>query len=250
MIIQGGEPFLFIGNKVGILLIHGFTGAPKEMRWMGEYFRDRGYSALGVRLAGHATNPEHLPHMAWEDWMASVEDGFDYLKCFCDQVFIAGLSLGGILALTSAAVLPAQGVIAMSAPYNLPPDPRLKLVRWLHYLQPWADKGPSDWIDAEVAHDHIEYPLYPTRSFIQLIDLLEVMRSSLPAIRMPALIIHSRTDQSVNPENAQIIFDYLGSQQKQLLWIEKSGHVVTRDISRQQVFEAVENFIQRVAQTV
>jgi carboxylesterase len=246
MIIQGGEPFLFVGNKTGILLIHGFTGAPKEMRWMGEYLHSRSYTVLGVRLAGHSTNPNDLPRMTWKDWMASVEDGFDYLKCFCDQIFIAGLSLGGILALTSAAVLPAQGVIAMSTPY-LPPDPRLKFARWIHHLYPWAAKGPSDWLEAEVAHDHLEYPLYSTRGFVQLIELQEVMRNSLPSIQTPALIVHSLTDQAVNTEHAQQIYDHLGSRDKQLVWIEKSGHVVTRDISRQQVFEAAENFIQRIS---
>jgi carboxylesterase len=81
-------------------------------------------------------------------------------------------------------------------------------------------------------------------------DLIKVMHSSLAAIHQPALLIHSRIDQGVNPENAQKIFDHLGSQDKEILWIEKSGHVVTRDISRQQVFEAAEAFIQSTSQQV
>ncbi|MDP1778829.1 MAG: hypothetical protein Q8K73_00995, partial [Anaerolineales bacterium] len=54
------EPFLLRGNKTGILLIHGFTGAPKEMRWMGEYLNEQGFTCLGIRLNGHATTPEDM----------------------------------------------------------------------------------------------------------------------------------------------------------------------------------------------
>src|SRR5512134_3803819 len=107
-IIPTAEPFFLLGDssKPACLLIHGFTGAPKEMRWMGEYLHAQGHTVLGVRLAGHATQPEDLLHATWSDWLASVEDGFDYLKCFCDQVYLVGLSLGGVLALASTARLP------------------------------------------------------------------------------------------------------------------------------------------------
>ncbi|MCE7861299.1 MAG: carboxylesterase, partial [Chloroflexi bacterium CFX2] len=59
-IIETAEPFLLPGNRTGILLIHGFTGTPKEMRWMGDYLNEFGYSCLGIRLAGHATTPEDM----------------------------------------------------------------------------------------------------------------------------------------------------------------------------------------------
>jgi hypothetical protein len=57
------EPFYFPGNEIGCLLIHGFTGTPKEMRWMGEYLARQGYSVLGVRLAGHATSRRFAPYI-------------------------------------------------------------------------------------------------------------------------------------------------------------------------------------------
>jgi carboxylesterase len=97
MIIPTAEPFFFAGNRVGCLLIHGFSGTPKEMRWMGEYLGNLGYSVLGIRLAGHATQPEDMQRMHWQDWLASVEDGYWLLQGSVDQVFLIGLSMGGIL---------------------------------------------------------------------------------------------------------------------------------------------------------
>jgi carboxylesterase len=53
-IIPTAEPFFFPGSRAGTLLVHGFTGAPKEMRPMGEYLhRERHYTILGLRLSGH-----------------------------------------------------------------------------------------------------------------------------------------------------------------------------------------------------
>ena len=69
-IIPTAEPFFFPGDRTGCLLVHGFTGTPKEMRWLGEYLADLGFSALGVRLVGHATQVEDLIRTCWRDWLA------------------------------------------------------------------------------------------------------------------------------------------------------------------------------------
>src|SRR4029453_9505866 len=100
-IIPTAESFFFLGDpsKPPCLLIHGFTGTPKEMRWMGEYLNQRGFTCLGVRLAGHATHPEDMIRSRYSDWIASVEDGYHTLWSMTDNIFLAGLSMGGILAL-------------------------------------------------------------------------------------------------------------------------------------------------------
>ena len=102
LVIPTAEPFFFRGGPTACLLIHGFTGAPKEMRWMGEYLAGQGYSVLGVRLAGHATKPADLIRTRWQDWLASVEDGYHLLQGDCAQIFVCGLSMGGILSFDAA----------------------------------------------------------------------------------------------------------------------------------------------------
>jgi carboxylesterase len=250
MIIETAEPFFFPGNRIGCLLVHGFTGAPKEMRWMGEYLRNSGYTVLGVRLAGHATRVEDMVRMRWQDWVSSVEDGYYMLKGSVDQVFIMGLSMGGILSLLFASQHPVSGVIAMSTPYALPDDPRLPFIRILSVLAPRVKQGPSDWHNPEAAIDHVCYPYTPTRSIIQLRDLLREMRSALPSVRVPVLLIHSRQDTGVVPHNAEQILAALGSQDKHLLWVENSGHVIPREPDRYLAFKATDEFIQRVRSSV
>ena len=87
-IITTAEPFLLPGSKTGCLLIHGFTGAPKEMRWMGDYLSQQRYSVLGIRLAGHATRPEDMIRSRSVDWIASVEDGYQLLRGLADHILL------------------------------------------------------------------------------------------------------------------------------------------------------------------
>ena len=245
-VIPTAEPFLFLGDDVGILLVHGFTGTPKEMRTMGEFFAGKGKTVLGVRLPGHATQPEDISGKRWQDWVQAVEDGYHMLRCAGRQVFVMGLSMGGILTLVTAARLPVKGAVAMSTPYILSEDPRLNYAEYLAPVMPEVPKGPPDWHDQAMAQVHVEYPKFPTRGLAEVRDLLKVMRAGLPEIRVPVLLVHSQNDGSVPPSNAQRIYAELGTQDKSLLMVEDSGHIVTRDQEREKVFEAALAFVNRL----
>src|SRR5690349_25061269 len=130
-IIPSTEPFFFPGNEIGCLLTHGFTGTPKEMRWMGEYLHKQGFTVLGVRLAGHATRPEDMIRTRYNDWLASIEDGFRLLSGTAKRIYLMGLSMGGVLSLTLASYLPVRGIVAMATPYKLPDDWRLRYTKIL-----------------------------------------------------------------------------------------------------------------------
>ena len=83
---SGNEEFFFQGGKQGIVLVHGYTGAPGEMRLLGEYLHQQGLTVLGVRLAGHGTTPQDLNETKWQDWYKAVSDGVYRLQAGCDRV--------------------------------------------------------------------------------------------------------------------------------------------------------------------
>lgn len=246
LIIKGAESFYFPGNHIGCLMIHGFTGTPKELLWMGDFLHKQGFTVHGIRLAGHATQITDLIRTRWWDWLASVEDGINCLHCSCDQIFSIGLSMGGILSLIAAERYPINGLVCMSTPYSVSNDWRLNYVRQLSFLQPFVKKGPRKEKDLEAAARHIDYPVYPTRSIAELNLLTAEMRTSLPKITKPALIIHSKSDD-LSFQNAIQIHEKIGSKDKDLFLIEKSGHVITEDIERNIVFDKTLKFIHRVA---
>ncbi|MDK1046444.1 MAG: hypothetical protein QGM45_12280, partial [Anaerolineales bacterium] len=86
VLVDRGEPFFYPGGDIGCLLIHGFSGAPEEMRWMGKYLAEHGFTVLGVRLFAHATQVTDMNRARWEDWLANVEDGYHMLRGLASQV--------------------------------------------------------------------------------------------------------------------------------------------------------------------
>ncbi len=253
--IPTAEPFFFPGQgknaHIGCLVTHGFTGAPKEMRWLGEYLNHQGYTVCGIRLNGHATRPEDMIRSRHQDWLLSVEDGCNLLRCCTDQVFLLGLSMGGILSLTSACYLPVRGVVAMSTPYDLPNIPLpLWAVRILSRIKPYMKKagGPGGgWFDQAAYQQHVSYPQNPLRSAVELKVLLAEMHAALPRISVPVLLIHSRDDDYVIKDSMQQIFDHLATPDKHMLWVEGGGHVITEEPTRELVFKAAADFIERVS---
>lgn len=252
-IIPTTEPFLFRGDpdKPACLLIHGFTGGPKEMRQMGEYLNEQGYTCLGIRLAGHATKPEDMIRSRYTDWMASVEDGYHLLRGMSENIFFAGLSMGGVLSLLMSMQLNVRGVVAMSTPYKIRKDPRLPYVKLISRFKTYTPKSTEEpgasWFDKDAWKDHISYPQNPVRSVGELDALLGEMRKALPKVDVPVLLTHSKDDPYVLPENMEWLYnDLKNALDKAKLYIMGSGHVVTRDAARRQVFDATLEFIQRV----
>ena len=249
-LLEGGEPFFFLGGQIGCLLLHGFTGAPKEMRLLGEHLAGQGYTVHGPRLFGHATNKKDMLRARWRDWVASSLDGYYLLRGACTKVIVMGLSMGGALTLYLGARYPVDGLVAMSTPY-VTPHPLMKSLRpvfpLISMLWRFAAKGPPDWRDPEMAEDHLDYDSYPVRGGVEVDDLLAEMRLGLPHITAPVLLMYSKGDATVDAEHAQALHDDLRSSEVKLMWFENSGHVITRDAEREAVFAAATEFVRRVA---
>ncbi len=249
MIIKTAEPFLFPGNNIGCLLTHGFTGSPVEMRWLGEYLAEQGFSVLGVRLTGHATSAEDMLRANYTDWMHSVEDGYHLLRGIADRVVLIGLSMGGALSLLMATKLDVAGVATMSAPYEIP-DPRAKyartLSRFIKYLPKYDEEPGAGWFDKEAWRTQVSYDENPLHAVAELNDLLDEMRGSLPTLNLPTLLIHSRNDKYVPPTNLDNLYAAIGSADKEKFWVTESGHVIPREPAKAEVFPKIADFVRRV----
>lgn len=243
--MPGGEPFAFDGGPVGALLIHGFTGAPNEMRGLGEYLVARGMTVLGVRLAGHGTNIYDMEKTGWRDWYASAKAGLEELRARCEQVFVMGLSLGGALTLHLGAHNQVAGLVALATPIQVD-DWRIPWLPVLKHFIRFSKKGPDDFHDPSVAEWHVDYDHQPTRCAISLLAFLRHLNEDLPEIEAPLLLMHSRADTQVPPRNMPYIYERVGSTDKEIVWLENSGHVVTEDLDKDEVFRRAWEFVQRL----
>src|SRR5690242_2683976 len=100
--------FMLEGDRRGVLLIHGLTGTPMEMRLLGKGLNSAGFTVHGMQLAGHCGDTDDLLATGWRDWYASVERAADALRAKVDHLFVGGLSMGALLALKLAAERPQQ----------------------------------------------------------------------------------------------------------------------------------------------
>jgi esterase/lipase len=159
--------------------------------------------------------------------------------------------MGGALCLLMSTRLGVRGVAALSTPYSLPRDYPTWFLRGSSRLKKYNPKGKgkpgSGWFDKAEYREHISYPQNPVRSVAELKELLLEMQKALPKVNVPVLLMHSKDDTYVPPENMDTIFARLvHARDKTKLYITGSGHVVTRDAARRQVFERVYEFIERV----
>lgn len=240
------------GSDTGCLLAHGFTGAPQEMRWLGEHLAGQGYTVHGVRLAGHGTDVRDMARPHWRDWYASLLDGYHLLRQTCRRVFAVGLSMGASLSLILAAHEEVSGVVAMSTPYRL----SALQVRLAGLLKPIVFSVPktnADDLSERVAQlqaqrgervtGHVTYRRRALTAVVQLAGLLEEMRRLLPQVRAPLLLAHARHDDLVPFDHMQRIYDAVGSADKTTLVLERGAHVVTEDTNHLLLFDAVAEFI-------
>ncbi len=235
--LQGPKPTV-------LLLIHGFTGSCAEMSLLGEYFHERGYTVHAPLLKGHGSTVEEMEKTTADDWWESVLDGYQRLKdTDASHLFVIGLSMGGLLALKLAASQPVQGVVSLAAPIFLY-QRLIGLSRWVYPIyryQKHRGGDPNPDVDAySWSYDRI-----PIRAAGHLYRLMKEVRRYLPHIQAPALIMQGMRDQTVIPRSAQYIYDALGSSDKHLRWYNDSGHILTLDKERQQVFEEIEVFMKR-----
>ena len=243
-IMPGAEPFLLTGGARGVLLIHGFTGTPAEMRLLGEHLHEKGFTVLAVRLPGHGTEIQDMESTTWRHWYGAALDGLHLLTVLCNEINVVGLSMGGLLALKLAAEYPVARVAALSAPIFLTTR-RLPLLPLYRAFRRFIPKKRRDYdIDPQY---YIGYDHTPLNCLASLMELIQSVQADLPAIHCPTLLIQSRREHTVRPESASYILEHLGATDKELFWLQKSGHVITVDIERQIVFDKVAEFLDQTS---
>jgi carboxylesterase len=237
-------PFFLEGGRTGVLLIHGYTGAPPEMRWVGDYLHQRGFTVSAPQLPGHGTTPHDMNRRRWREWTAHVEQALDMLQARCRPVFVAGLSMGSLLALHLAIRRPALPGIVLYSPAVWVSNRLLALAPFAkHFKQTRPKSGKSDLFDPEARGRLWSYDVDPVAAAAELLGLMRAVRRRLSDVTCPALILYSRCDRTIHAESAQRTFARLGSRDKQLVALDASGHCITVDGERELVAARTYEFI-------
>ncbi|KPI26013.1 alpha/beta hydrolase [Streptomyces sp. NPDC048253] len=248
-VLPGAEPYRHEGGEVGVLLCHGFTGSPQSLRPWARYLAGQGLTVSLPLLPGHGTRWEDMALTGWPDWYAEVDRELRALRDRCSRVFVAGLSMGGALALRLAAkhgegvegvivVNPANKVHGLSA-YALPVARHL--VR--------TTKG----ITSDIAKEGVlesGYDRVPLHSAHSLRTFLRMIDGELPQVTQPLLLLHSAQDHVVPAADSARVLGRVSSTDVTEILLEQSYHVATLDHDADRIFEESYAFIARIAPSV
>jgi carboxylesterase len=243
--------FFLSGSGLSVLLIHGLTGTPYEMRGLGERLTAAGARVHGVRLAGHGGGPEELGDVTHANWYESVVEGFERLRAYDEPNVVIGLSLGAVLAARLAIdQREAVSALVMLAPaFYLPFWTRtvLRMLRpsitFTNRIYIRQQRG-SDIHDAAARRVHPGNQLMPLRAALDLIELSDQVRARLPELVQPTLVIQSRRDHTCPfNKNTQLLMNHLGCADKRLIALDESFHIITVDSERERVAQETLDFV-------
>jgi carboxylesterase len=166
------------------------------------------------------------------------------LRAEHDRVFLVGVSLGGLLSLRLSQIVPVEGIVVVGVPLALRP-PLPQLIPLARHLFPFRRKRGFDIRDPVAAARHPSLPAMPLDAVVQLIALQAEVLPDLGEIRSPILVAHGRLDATARPRDALRLHAGVGSTEKELFFLERSGHVATVDYDGPALARAAADFLSR-----
>lgn len=235
-----GASFSFQGGKTGFLLLHGFTATTTEVRPLAERLIQEGYSVSAPLLPGHGTHPDDLNNVSWRDWQQTAENEFQLLSEHCDEVWVAGESMGGLLSLLLASKIPQiRGLLLYAPALSVR---KLHAAYLLQYVMKYLNKKPSKddmlWKG---------YNVYPLKGVVELLKLQKEARKSLGNVIQTTLAFFSEKDKTVGLEAVGLVKEKLASPELELVILKESPHVILLGCESEQVIEQTIGFISKIS---
>ncbi len=205
----GNLPFMLRPQHAttAALLVHGFTGTPWEMRPLADFLAKAGIASLAVRLPGHGTTPEDLAGRRWQEWLRSVEDGYQVLNGEFTSVFGMGMSTGCLLLLTLAATERFSGLVLFS-PYLRILHKLAPCAGWIRWLRPYYLKPSGE--EYQIRY----YNRKPVAGIHQINLLVKSLKPRLSEINCPVMAFNAEDDRTVDAKSSFELMRLMNSRVK------------------------------------
>ena len=238
----GAESFEADGGRIGVLLCHGFTGSPASMTPWARHLAGLGHTVRVPRLPGHGTTWQDMNRTRWTDWYAEVDTSLTDLRATCDRVVVAGLSMGGCLALRLAEQRPddVDALVLVNPAVNVK-RLDIKLVPALQWVLPSMPGIGNDI--KKPGQDEIGYDRTPLKALASQLVMWKDVRAHLPSVTQPVLMFRSADDHVVDETSSAIISAGVSSPQVEVVTLHESFHVATLDHDAPLVFDRTAAFI-------
>ncbi len=92
-----------------------------------------------------------------------------------------------------------------------------------------------------------KYEREPLSSIHEVLKVASEVRELLPTIRIPALILQSGADRSIDPRSGEFVHSHIASLKKELHVIDGAPHVIPCHPMRTQAYRFIPSFIEAIS---
>lgn len=235
------EPTRIEKGEEAILVVHGFTGSPSELYPFCNFMADHDYSINCILLPGHGTSHFDLEECTWQDWYKAVEEEYDEMKKKYKKVYLAGLSMGGVLCLYLASKRKVDGIIAMASGVRLK-DWRVPLIPFIKIFTKRIPKTNNSYARGP-ERNRFAYEYNSATATTELVKLNKTVENELEKITSPLLLIHSKNDIVIPYSNTELISAKVKSEFTKIVTLDNAGHIITLSNEKDVVYSESLSFL-------
>ena len=245
-----------------VLLFHGMTGSPYEMKKYGQFLCSQGYDVYCDCLPGHGDKVEEIYTVSYKDWLEHAYQRFEELRGKYKEVYLSGLCLGAVLAVAVAEKYPedVKGIVALSTTlfldgwrlpwYKIFINIGLASIIRFYYTYPECEphgiknQRTRNIVKKLLEKSDVGMIDFPMTCIFELLKLSRVVRNKteLQKVTAPILLIHSKEDDLTSPKSAKVVYDGISSEDKNMIILYDSYHMVLYDNEKDFVFNTAAEF--------
>lgn len=249
-----------------VLLFHGMTGSPFELRKYAKFLHDAGYDVFAYCLPGHGDHPQNIYSVAWQDWVKFSNEKYDSLRAQYQEFFLGGLCLGAVIALNLAQThQDVTGVIGLSTtlfldgwtiPWYYDSMIGIALHTILRYYYTFPEREPygikNESTRRKVANlmkrNTVALDNYPMSCIYELLRLSKATRKSMSKVTAPILLMHSTEDDLTSIKSSDFVYNNVSSESKEYIKLHDSYHLVIYDNEKDFVFNKSIEFMNSLSE--
>lgn len=244
--------------RASLVICHGVNSHSGQYVRAAEEFAAHGYAVTALDLRGRGRSEgERFYVESIDDYVSDLSQAIELARSRHPDrpLYLLGHSAGGVVAATYALEHQHRlsGLICESfALHVYAPDVALKLVEGASHVIPHVHvlklknrdfSRDPEWVAVLDADPLTQGEVQPVQTVAALARAGERLEREFVRLTLPLLILHGTADKATRPDGSQLMFDSVGSPDRELKLYEGYYHDLLNDLGRERVMADIIDWI-------